>query len=130
MLFAASICIGNIAHAQTSTITTTVNITNTTPDTIRLTSNTGGYSGEAIQVNVVKTSGTMAGNVVLYGSVDNINFTATSDTLVLANVTTNTKVFYKIAPLPQYYYLVATGTGTLTGTVQAAYVRRKYLTTY
>jgi hypothetical protein len=89
-------------------------------------STTAGYSAIGIQPVVTKISGTVAGTVILYYSLDNVNYKSTGDTLTLANVTTNSAVFAKVTAPATYYRVVATGTGTMSARLRLYYVLRKY----
>lgn len=92
---------------------------------------TGGYSKVSVQINVQKVSGTPAGNVVLYGSLDGVNYTSLGDTLKLSNVTTVQTATFAIDGAPYVYYQVSgTGTGTMVAGVSVWYLLRKYLTVY
>ena len=87
---------------------------------------TAGYAGVVIQPIVTRLSGTAAGSVVLFESLDGINYTPAGDTLTLSNVVSQTKVFRKSAPLPVYYKIEAKSSGTVTEVLTVKYVLRKY----
>jgi hypothetical protein len=89
---------------------------------------TAGYSQIAIQPVITKTSGTVGGNCVLYGSLDGANYVSTGDTLKCTNQTTNTSIF-KVTNAPYWKYkAVYTGTGTMVATWKVWYVLRKRIT--
>ena len=112
--------------AQTSFSATATNPTgavlNATTDTLNLTMS-GAYNAVmTIHVLVTKSSGTMAGTVRLYGS--NYNNTAgswepVSDTLTLANATTNKKVWTISQPCYKYYQILQSGGTTVAGIMTA-----------
>lgn len=90
---------------------------------------TGGYSGTVIQAVLTSQSGTPAGGVALYGSVDGVTYSrilnTAADSLVLgASALTYT---WKIAgPLPPKIKVHATNSGTQNTLVSIWYVLRKY----
>lgn len=87
---------------------------------------TAGYSAVGVQPVVTKISGTVGGSAILYYSLDGTNFTSTGDTLTLANVATNSKVFGHITTPGVYYKVIATGTGTMSAQLRVYYVFRKH----
>lgn len=90
--FVTAICQSTEASAQ-SRLTPLLD-TNTNGETNTLTTSllTNGHGDIALQYVGTKLSGTISGKVYLQGSVDGTNF-VTIDSLVLADVTTNTKIF-------------------------------------
>ena len=100
----------------------TSTVTNTSADTVSLYL-PGFYNVVAIQPVVTKASGTMAGTVILQGSINGVNFVNT-DTLTLTNVTTNTGVFTKTNPPYVYYRAVQSGATTVSSTMQVFYTAR------
>lgn len=90
----------------TMTNTGTVNITQTV---------VGIYDRVSLQVVVTKYSGTVGGTCILQGSIDGTNYKdVNTDTLTLANQTTNTKIWV-LEGSPFYYYRIqCIGTGTMS----------------
>jgi hypothetical protein len=88
-------------------------LTNTTATYVELPV-VGVYNIMAIQAVVTKISGTVDGTIELLGSNDGTNYERiASDTLDLANQTTNTKIWI-VSKTPYYYYrLKGTGIGTM-----------------
>ena len=74
---------------------------------------TGGYQDLAIQPVLTKVSGTAAGTVTIYGSLDGINYVTLGDTLGERDATTVTKLFKYTDPAYTYYKISYTGTGTM-----------------
>ena len=93
--------------------------TNTGTAYVQITANNS-YAQASFQVVVTKISGTAAGTVILYGSLDGTNFNAIgADTLTNTNVTTNTHVFILTYNPYKYYRAVLTGSGTMVCTISA-----------
>lgn len=90
-------------------------ITNTSVDTMTYTL-TRSYRTVSIQPIVTKATGTMAGWSVLDYSVDGTNWMVGTDTLSLANATTNTIVWDKTSAA-RYWRVRTGGATTVTGTV-------------
>lgn len=88
----------------------------------------GGFSKITFQVNVSRLSGTAAGSVVLYGSLDGVNYVSTGDTLTLTNQATNTAIWDKGVPAYTYYKVVAISSGTVSEVLNVWYLTRKYQT--
>jgi len=90
--------------------------TNTSTETSNITTNviTSGYGDMSIQYVGTKVTGTVAGKVYLQGSLDAVTFT-TMDSLTLADVATNTKIFDVTGKKRIKYQLsVVTTGGTIT----------------
>lgn len=87
---------------------------------------TAGYDGVVIQPVLTKLSGTVAGTVVLYESLDGTNYKSTGDTLTLADATTNTVVWKKTSPVPVYYKTITSGATTVSAVMRTYYVARKH----
>lgn len=83
----------------------------------------------SIQPLVTKISGTTAGTLRLFGSLDGTNYTrinATTDSLVLTNVAgVQTKIFVVPNSPYSYYRVQVTGSGTQSTKVQAFAIWRK-----
>lgn len=79
-----------------------------------------------LQVIGTKVSGTPAGTVVVYGSIDNSNYVAIgADTLTIANQTTNSHYWYFTKTLYKYYKVAVVTTGTQVSTWVAYLLGRK-----
>lgn len=122
--------IPNEAKAQSSfrfartTTNSTSRFFNTTPDTVTLYL-PGYYKTIAFQPVVSKDSGTVNGTVIIYGSIDGVNFVTTGDTLSLTNTTTQTTIFKHSDPVWVYFRGIALGSGTQAGKLQIYYTARK-----
>ena len=80
-----------------------------------------------LQSVVTKVSGTVGGKLVLWGSLDGVNYEkAATDTLILANQTTNIKVWKLDYNRYYYYRVIATGSGTMNATIANYIMPRKY----
>jgi hypothetical protein len=90
---------------------------------------TAGYNAMGIQVVLTKTSGTAAGTVTLYGSLDGTNYVALGDTLGGRDAATVSKLF-KYDTTPYWKYKVTfTGAGTMVTKWKVYYTLRKVATT-
>lgn len=89
---------------------------------------TSGYSGTAIQVNIAKLSGTGAGTVGIYGSLDGVNYVQIGTNYTITNVATQSCNFYVAAPLPQFTKVLITGAGTESIVPTVIYRITKYQT--
>lgn len=99
-----------------------------TDTTSKIIAVTGGFSTLAIQPVVKRLSGTAAGSVVLYGSIDGVNYVATGDTLSLTNQVTNTTLWKIGVPSYSYYKVVAISSGSVSEVLNVFYLVRKYQT--
>lgn len=80
-----------------------------------------------IQSVVTKVSGTVGGKLVLWGSLDGVNYEkAATDTLILTNQAKNLKVWKLDYNRYYYYRVIATGSGTMNATVANYIMPRKY----
>jgi len=106
--------------AQNSPVTMTGTATLTNADTVELSQTVKGvYETISFQPVITKYSGTVAGTVLLQGSVDGTNFVnLNTDTLTLTNVTTNTKVWTVEGSNYYYYKVLAITTGTLSAQIK------------
>lgn len=79
-----------------------------------------------VQATVVKVSGTVAGTAILQGTIDGVGWQPI-DTLTLANVPTNTKVFAISPPTNHYrqYRVVFTTTGTQVSIPRISWLTRR-----
>ncbi|MES2287763.1 MAG: hypothetical protein V4547_18890 [Bacteroidota bacterium] len=81
----------------------------------------GTYKNVSIQAVFSKVSGTIAGTAILYGSIDGTNYVSLSgavgDTLLMTDVTTNTKVWVLNNSNYMYYKVVFLGVGTMSGRI-------------
>lgn len=92
-------------------------VTNTSSDTMNY-SLSKGYKLLGIQPVITKVSGTVAGVVRFYASINGTNWATLSDTLALANTATNHGIFSFAAPW-RYWRLITTGSGTMAATTAA-----------
>jgi hypothetical protein len=86
---------------------------------------------QSLQLNFVKTSGTLGGTVTLYGSNDGVNYTALTDATSSPTITTYTVLDAGTYGTPQstlkfygphvmkYYKVTWAGTGTMLGYMKA-----------
>lgn len=116
------------AKAQTATVFPLVSADSlTNADTVnKVITLTAGYSGIAIQPIVTKVSGTAAGTVILYESLDGTNYKSTGDTLSIANQAVNTVLWKKTSPVPVYYKVIGISSGTVVEILRVYYVARKH----
>lgn len=114
--------IGFGATAQTSGLVRLKSTTTTkTLDTV---TNTGartqryeikGYNDVTFQTTITKISGTVAGTIGLYGSVDGVAYSLIGSTQTPTNVASQTLVFPQVATTPyQYFQVTYTGAGTMS----------------
>lgn len=89
---------------------------------------TAGYASLAIQPIVKRLSGTAAGTVVLYGSIDGVNYVSTGDTMTLTNQVTNTTLWKIGVPAYSSYKVVAISSGTVSEVLNVWYIVRRYQT--
>ena len=76
------------------------------------------YGNVAFQAVVTKVSGTVAGTVLLQGSLDGTNYVDIStDTLSLTDVATQSKLWSVDANPYKYYRLKGTGSGTMAAII-------------
>lgn len=79
-----------------------------------------------IQVVVEKISGTVAGKVLLFGSVNGTDFIQIkTDSLVAGNVTTQTKIFDVSPAKYPFYQVTYTGVGTMSAKLKSALAIKK-----
>ena len=84
-----------------------------------------GYSSIGIQPVVTKNSGTVAGKVKLYGTIDGTNYISTGDSITLSNVTTNTAIWNVTVKPYAKYKIEAVGSGTMNALLNVWYIMRK-----
>lgn len=97
----------------------------------------GGYSDIGIQVGILHISGTQAGKVILYGSMDGITWQPTDSATYSVPLTSSysTPTYSGVASFtktgaPFYQYLVvATSSGTVSQQVRVRYTLRRRLVT-
>lgn len=99
-------------------------ISNTSADTTSLYL-PGYYNIVALQPVYTRNTGTAAGTVIIYGSINGVNFYPTGDTMAVTNQATNTQIFTHLNPPWVYYRSVASGGTTVTATVQTYYTARR-----
>ena len=113
------------AQSQTALSPTATNpsgtFSNTASDTLTMTLSGNYNAAIGVQVKMQKTSGTMAGTVILYKSLFGTvgTWVSTGDTLTLANSTYNTAYWTKTQPTEKYWMLIASGGTTVVGTLSA-----------
>jgi len=73
---------------------------------------TGAYAGVMLQTVLTKLSGTAAGTVQLYGSLDGVNYVPVDSVKTITNVTTQSFLHVCRVPIVQYLRLIYTGSGT------------------
>lgn len=129
--------LGFVLYAgQAQTLYTFTRPTSATLDTIVDTGNVpltfilrGAYDSAAIQVNVAKATGTVAGTCVCQYSVNGTTYhtmAAVGDTLTLSNVATNSKIWTLTDPYYPYYKVLCTGSGTMKAVASAkAHLKKK-----
>lgn len=110
------VLLASCVFAQNTPVTMTGTATITNAATVNLTQTVvATYDRVSIQVVITKYSGTVAGTCILQGSIDGTNFKDIgTDTLTLANQTTNTKVWVVENSNFYYYKVVCTGSGTMS----------------
>ena len=87
---------------------------------------TAGYSGVVIQPIVTRLSGTAAGKVYLYESLDGTNYGSAVDSLTLSNQVTNTGLWKRTPPHPVFYKVTGISSGTVSELLTIKYVQRKH----
>lgn len=84
------------------------------------------YSNVSLQAVITKVSGTIAGTAKLYGSLDGINYLKiATDTLALANVTTNTYIWTPGPAKYLYYKINVVGVGTMKATMKGWFIGKQ-----
>lgn len=130
MIFSLLLVIGMISftNGQQATVFPLVSADSlTNADTVsKVIPVTAGYQGIIINPVVSKVSGTAAGTVVLYQSLDGVNYSSTGDTLSLTNVTTQQAFWSKTGPLPVYYKITGISSGTVVEILRVKYVMRRH----
>lgn len=92
-------------------------LVNTTPDYVVVTP-TLFYEQISFQAVVTKVSGTVAGYAVIQGSNDGTNYLdVNTDSLLMTNVTTNTKVFVLTYNSHLHYRIKFVGSGTMSAKI-------------
>jgi nitrate/nitrite transporter NarK len=104
-------------------------VTNTGTATKTLPVITDGYQGAVVQVIVTRLSGTAAGTVGLYGSLDGTNYRQIGSDYTVTNVASQNHVFYVTGPLPNYLRVLETGSGTMSAVLTVKYLLRRVATT-
>jgi len=121
-----------VVAMKATTGNTSDTVTNTGTEV--LSAQVNGYNKVVtVQVLITRLSGTLAGNVVLQGSLDGTTYTtltqvaqpSNNDTVTLTNVAA-TSCIYVIEPSKYLYYRVSvTGSGTMTARISAKIMGRK-----
>jgi len=73
---------------------------------------TGAVKGVAVQVVLTKVIGTGGGTVQIQGSLDGTNYKIIGSTSTITDVSSQNFFFYVTSPLPRYFRVLYTGTGT------------------
>lgn len=114
--------IGYAASAQSSFSHTTYNptgsITNTGVDTMTY-QTSASYTHVTIQPVYTRTSGTLAGIVKSYYSVNGSTYIWSGDSLILSNAATNSPGVFNYQNTSRYWRLITTGSGTTVYTTAA-----------
>lgn len=128
LLVVISLAIFTNSNAQTATTFPLVSADSlTNADTVsKVIQLTAGYSGIVIQPVVTKVSGTAAGTVILYESLDGTNYKSTGDTLSITDQAVNTVLWKKTSPVPVYYKVEGISSGTVVEILRVKYVARKH----
>lgn len=129
LLFLSVMLLANLDSSAQLTLTASSN-TNTNAvsqtHTATLAGEVNNFDIMTIQLVGTKVSGTPGGTAILYGSIDNTNYTAIgADTLTIANQTTNSKYWTVNKTYYKYYRVVVTTTGTQVSTWVAYLLGRK-----
>lgn len=101
-------------------------------DTVsKVISATAGYSAIGIQVNAIKTAGTITAKAYLYSSLDGTTYNLTDSSAAFANVATAQSVWFTKVTAPYTYYKVqvrppSSATSTEGLAVRVYYVLRKH----
>jgi environmental stress-induced protein Ves len=115
LIFSLALFASPPAHSQ-STMTASKNIltnADTSTHQLDLAGQINNFEVITVQVIGTKTSGTVAGTAVLTGSLDGTNYFAVgADTLTLANVATNSKVWQVDKSRYRYYRVKVITSGT------------------
>ncbi len=126
LLLSLGLALASASFAQNSTVFTMKSDIDKVSDTV---TNSGTayvqllaqstYEQISIEAVVTKISGTVAGYVLLSGSVDGTNFiNLNTDTLSNTDVTTNKKIWVLTGNKYLYYRLTATGSGTMAASIK------------
>ena len=85
------------------------------------------FDAVSIQTVLTKVSGTPTGNIIPQGSIDGTNYVDIStDTLKLANQTTNTKIWTFDKTRYLYYRVASTATSTTQQSTQKVYLLGRF----
>lgn len=87
---------------------------------------TGYHKVLSIQSTITKISGTVAGSVVLMGSLNGVTYdtVSTAELFYPTNVATQTKVWALGVSDYVYYKVIYTGAGTMSAKIQTYYILR------
>lgn len=123
LLMSAMLALSHVSKAQVSFNHTASNPTgvyaNTATDTMSLTL-THGYNKVSIQPVNTRNSGTLGGTIILYRSVNGVDWTNdVGDTLTVTNAAKSpVKIWDKVVPC-KYWRIISTGSGTMNATSSA-----------
>lgn len=110
------ICQATFSHTASNPTGT---ITNAGADTMSFATSYV-YSDVAIQPAITKASGTMAGNSVLYGSLDGTHYVAI-DSTANTDVPVNSSIWTFSHPVYTSYRIITKGSTTVSATTAATY---------
>lgn len=111
--------LSSAGHASTDTLTNAGTVS-------QLKQITGYHKVIAIQTTVTKVTGTPAGTVVLYGSLDGVTYDTIPGTerFTITNVATQTVIWPLNVSNYAYYKVVTAGSGTQSSRVKSYYIIR------
>lgn len=75
-------------------------------------SSTGATRGVVVQTNLTKISGTGAGTVGVYESLDGVNYKLIGSASTITDVTNQSFIFFLTVPIARYIRTTYTGSGT------------------
>lgn len=113
-------------RAKELTIVSADTLANTDTTTKLIPALTNGFNGIIIKPTVTKLSGTAAGKIYLYESLDGVDYGSAVDSLVLTNQTTNHTMWKRTAPLPVYYKIIGYSSGSVSEVLKVSYILRRY----
>lgn len=111
--------LSSAGHASTDTLTNAGSVA-------QIKQITGYHKVLSIQTTVTKVTGTPAGTVVLYGSLDGVTYDTIPSTerFTITNVSTQTIVWPLGVSNYAYYKVLTTGSGTQSSRVKSYYILR------
>lgn len=128
-LFALVIGLAFQSQAQRATVLPLAagdTVTNTGSASKVISPITGSYSGIVIQATSTELTGTSAGTIKVFGSLDGTNYDSLSAVYTITDVASQTRSFYLQAPLPVYLKVIQTGAGTMSSVLSVRYVLKRF----